>query len=288
MIYISSACFKSDTIKGSVETLAMNGFNNIELSGGTKYYDRIEFDILELKERYDLNLLLHNYFPPPRDPFMLNLASLNNDVYKKSIELCKNAIRLSKKFGSKHYGVHAGFLIDFSPSEAGKKISYQHLNDRQKAIKRFCNAWDMLIDEANNDVSLYVENNVLSSTNARTYTERNPLLLTDHESYLELKEYMDFNLLLDIAHLKVSTNSLGLDFDEELEKLLQISDYIHLSNNNGLHDQNKPFTKNSSLIRKIKKYHLEGKLITLEVYSEIKKITSSYSVITELVKSNYY
>ena len=86
-LFISSSCVNANTIKESVINLAEAGFRKIELSGGTKYYDRIEFDILELKERYDLNLLLHNYFPPPRDPFMLNLASLNNDVYKKSIEL---------------------------------------------------------------------------------------------------------------------------------------------------------------------------------------------------------
>ena len=46
----------------------------------------------------------------------------------------------------------------------------------------------ILIDEANNNVSLYVENNVLSSTNAKTFSGETPLLLTDYKSYLELKE----------------------------------------------------------------------------------------------------
>ena len=84
MIYVSSACVRSKIIKNSVEILALNGVNNIELTGGTKFYDNIELDILELKEKYNLNLLLHNYFPPPNTPFMLNLASLDNDIYKKS------------------------------------------------------------------------------------------------------------------------------------------------------------------------------------------------------------
>ena len=287
MVYVSSACFESNTIKGSVENLAMHGFNNIELTGGTKFYNEIEYDILELQEKYNLNLLLHNYFPPPKTPFMLNLASLDDDIYKKSIGLCTDEIRLSKKVGGKHYGVHAGFLIDFRPKQAGRKIDYQLLNHKQKAIKRFSDAWSILIDEANNYVSLYVENNPLSITNAKTFGDKIPFLLTDYKIYLELKEYVDFNLLLDVAHLKVSTNSLGLDFDKELEKLIQIANYVHLSDNDGLHDNNEPFNKNSSLLSRLRNCNLDGKIITLEIYDEIKHIKSSYSAITDIVKSEY-
>ncbi|MDA2932984.1 sugar phosphate isomerase/epimerase [Acidobacteria bacterium AH-259-D05] len=288
MIYISSSCIKGRTIKESVTTLAKAGFENIELSGGTQYYTKYEQDLFELKERYNLSFVVHNYFPPPNRPFVLNLASLNDDIYIQSIELCKDAIRLSKKFQGKQYGVHAGFLIDFNPDEAGKRIHYQHLSDRQKALKRFCDAWDILVDEANNNVSLYIENNVLSSSNATRYAGCNPFLLTDHEGYLELKEYMDFNLLLDVAHLKVSSGALGLDFNEELGNLIPKSDYIHLSENDGLHDQNRPLTKNSSLLRKCKDYHLRGKIITLEVYDQINNIATSYAVITDLIKSNKF
>ena len=124
---------------------------------------------------------------------MLNLASLDDDIYKKSIELCKDAIRLSKKIGGKHYGVHGGFLIDFRPKQAGKKIDYQHLNNKQKAINRFSDAWNILLDEANNYVSLYVENNVFSKTNSKTYLQENPFLLTSYSGYLELKEYFPYN-----------------------------------------------------------------------------------------------
>ena len=34
---------------------------------------------------------------------------------------------------------------------------------------------------------------------------------------------------------------MNLDFDNELEKLLPLTEYIHLSDNDGLHDQNKAF-----------------------------------------------
>ena len=53
MISVSSACVKSETIRENLENLVTHGIKNIELSGGTNYYDEIEFDILALKEKYD-------------------------------------------------------------------------------------------------------------------------------------------------------------------------------------------------------------------------------------------
>jgi len=275
-----------DTIRESVTTLAEAGFKNIELSGGTKYYPEYESDLLFLREKYKLNYLVHNYFPPPKEPFFLNLASLKDDIYKKSIELCLNAIRLSKKLGIKHYGLHAGLLIDIKPNEAGKNISYSRLSNKAKALNRFREAWNVINGEAGDDLYLYIENNVLSIKNAKTFSGHNPLLLTDYNGYIELKQYLSFNLLLDIAHLNVSANSLGLDFDEELTKLLPLSNYIHISENDGLYDQNIPFSKNSLLLRKVQKYNLKDKYITLEVYDEIDRIVTSYDEVINLIESN--
>ncbi len=66
MIYVSSSCIRHKKIKDSVKELAENGFQNIELSGGTQYYNNIESDLLKLKEKYNLNYRCHNYFPPPK------------------------------------------------------------------------------------------------------------------------------------------------------------------------------------------------------------------------------
>ena len=121
MIFVSSSCLKNNTIKQSVQELANQGYKNIELSGGTNLYEEYVEDLLGLKKKYKLNYLVHNYFPPPKKPFMLNIASLNDELFEKSVDHCVKAINLCKILGSKKYGVHAGFLIDFSPNEAGKK-----------------------------------------------------------------------------------------------------------------------------------------------------------------------
>ena len=286
MIYVSSTCIKNKLIKESVEVLANAGFRNIELSGGTKFYTDYEKDLLFLQDKYSLNYQLHNYFPPPQSPFVLNLASLDDKIYKQSIDLCKNAIRLSKILSGTRYGIHAGFLIDINPNEAGKKIAHRNLSNRKKALSRFSKGWEIIRDEAGDDIKLYVENNVFSKTNSKTYLKENPFLLTSYSGYLELKEYVNFNLLLDVAHLKVSVQTLNLDFDNELEKLLPLTEYIHLSDNDGLHDQNKAFEKSSEMLNDLKKYDLSKRIFTLETYSSLEAIKDNSNMVYSIMSNN--
>ena len=276
MIYISSSCLKNTKINQSVEQLAIEGFKNIELSGGTNLYEGYIDDLLELKNKYNLKYLLHNYFPPPKEPFMLNIASLNNELFEKSIEHCLNALQVCKILGSRKYGIHAGFLIDFAPSEAGKKIKLKKVNDRAVAIDRIAQAWIKITEEAGNAIDLYIENNVLSKTNYDTYKGDNPFLLTDHKTYLELLEKVDFKILLDLAHLKVSCHTLGLNFFDQSNELIKNTDYLHVSGNNGLSDQNYGIKNDSSIIEFLENKDLSNTTLTLEVYSGLEDIKSSY------------
>lgn len=285
MIYVSSICMKAYTIKESVMTLADAGFRNIELSGGTKYYPAYETELLELQEEYDLNYLVHNYFPPPPNPFVLNLASLNDQIYDQSIEHCNLAIELSKRLGGTKYGVHAGFLIDIRLNDIGKSIAYESLFDRKTALARFKNAWDILLQAAAGELALYIENNVISSTNAKTYNGNNPFLFTDYDGYLELSSLMQFRPLLDLAHLKVSANSLGMDYNHQVDELTPLTDYIHVSNNDGLHDQHKGLTAGSDILDVIEGYDFKTQTITLEVYDEIEGLKSCYDILERSQRS---
>jgi len=282
MIYVSTSCVRSETIRESVIKLADAGYRNLELSGGTSLYHGFVDELLELKDAYGLNYFLHNYFPPPEQHFILNLASLNDDLNACCIDHCKRAIDLCAKLGSGRYAVHAGFLIDFSPQEAGKKISHRRLNDRKAALSRFCEAWRILQDEAGDSVALYIENNVLSQTNADTYGNENPFLLTDCAGYSELQQLIDYNLLLDLAHLKVSSHSLHLDFQEEAGKLMSTTNYLHVSGNDGLHDQNHGVTGDPDITAVLENSDLSDKTITLEVYDGLDSIADSFKYLEGL------
>lgn len=282
MIYISSSCVKHKKIKDSVQELVDNGFKNIELSGGTEYYDGFEDDLLELKGNYNLNYICHNYFPPPKNHFVLNLASLNDKIYKKTLNHLVKSIGLSKKIGAKKFGFHAGFLIDIKVSEIGKKISKDNLFDEKKAVQRFCDGFNQL-QELAVDVELYIENNVFSSTNAKTYENENLFMLTNFAEYEQLKNKINFNLLLDVAHLKVSSKTLALDFENEFKKMISVSDYIHISDNDTLHDLNHKLQKDSSVVKLLEQQNLKNKDFTLEIYDDLSAIKETYSILQEVV-----
>lgn len=282
MIYVSSSCVKYKKIQDSVVKLVNHGFKNIELSGGSEYYDGFEDDLLELKARYDLNYICHNYFPPPKEHFVLNLASLDNEIYEKTLNHLVHAIELSKRLDAKKFGFHAGFLVDIKVSEIGKKISKNDLYNKDIAIQRFCDGLQKLQDIAGN-LNLYVENNVFSSTNFKTYNGKNFFMLTHYAEYAELHEKIDFRLLLDIAHLKVSSKTLGLDFEQELEKLIYQSDYIHISDNDALHDLNHKLHEDSHLANLLKKQNLKNKDFTLEIYDDIEVIKETYTILQEVI-----
>lgn len=280
-IYISSACIKERTIDKSIKRLIDLGFKNIELSGGTEYYEGITNDLLELKSRYSLNFLCHNYFPPPKDHFVLNLASLDDDIYSRSIDHVLNSIDLSIQLGAPLFGVHAGFLINPHSKELGKRISLRQIADKESAMARFILALSQ-IKKYNSNCEIYIENNVLSKENALTYGD-NPFLLTHHEEYVELSNHENFSLLLDLAHLYVSCNSLDLNFEEQYTKLISNSSYIHISDNNGIADQNLGLIQGSQISQVLTKTEdLTNKLITLEVYESDKALVSTYQTVSDL------
>lgn len=290
MIYISTSCVKAKTIKEAVNILLSKGFKNIELSGGTEYYPDLEHDLYLIKQNTNVNFLLHNYFPPPKSHFVLNLASLNDTVYKMSLSHYKKALDLSKLLGSSKYALHAGFLIDPNIKDLGNKISKNSLFNRYECVDRFCDAYKIL-DKYSPGIKLYVENNVFSYSNKIAF-EKNPFLFTDIETYNELSNKMDFNVLLDVAHLKVSSNSLSLSFADQLKKLSTKSDYIHISDNDGLSDLNNSVVKDSEMFNILSTINFENKIITLEIYEKLSLILKSYDLLDKFFfrssKNNSY
>ena len=282
MIYVSSSCVRHKKIKDSVRELADNGFQNIELSGGTKYYNNIENDLLELKDKYNLNYLCHNYFPPPENPFVLNLASMNDLTFKMSFDHLQQVISLSKRLGANKFGFHAGFFIDIKLHEIGKKLSKDDLFEEKKAVRRFCDAYQE-IKNLSGDLNLFIENNVFSITNAKTFSGENPFMMTNYNDYKSLKEKIDFNLLLDVAHLKVSAKTLGLNWEDEFENMINVSSYIHVSDNDGLHDLNNQLNKDSGLLKMIENSDTKNKDLTLEIYDGIDALKKSHDVLSNAV-----
>lgn len=283
-IYVSSSCVNHRKIKDSVIALVEQGFRNIELSGGTHAYDHMEQDLIALKQQHQLSYRCHNYFPPPVSHFVLNLSSSDPVARGIAIKHIQSAIELSERLEAKKLGIHAGFRMQPKVTELGQAISKSQLLDEAVAIQLFVEAWLELSQQAKAaGVELYIENNVLSAANSKTFAA-NPFLATDHASIKHLLVLTQSKLLLDVAHLKVSCHSLGFNFSEQLTALIQCSDYIHLSDNNGLADTNKGLQPDSELLDILSHVSLQGKTFTLEVYDGAPSLSHSYQLIDSLLE----
>ena len=98
--------------------------------------------------------------------------------------------------------------------------------------------------------------------------------MTDIKSTGEIVKNFDENLffLVDVAHLKVSANTLNFNPREYLEIFKDKIGGYHLSDNNGLVDSNKEISKSSWFWP-----HLRNDLnyYTLEVYDQNPKVLFS-------------
>jgi len=285
MIYISSYFSKESNISNQVKSLANSGFKNIELTGGTDYYPEYINDLFNLKEEFNLNYKLHNYFPPPQKHFVFNLASLDKQVSEDSLEHAKRSIDLSRTFGISEIGFHAGFFIHIAADELGTDISKRELYDEAEAIDKFVTQLSIINSFAGPDFKVYIENNVVSTRNKKQFPDRNPSMLTCFQDYKELKEKVDFNFLLDVAHLKVSSQSFGLDFEDQFRSLIGCTDYVHVSDNNSLEDQNRIFNEKSQLYKIMQDQDYVDYDFTLEIFGRIEDIKTSQKSLQSIIKN---
>lgn len=244
MVFVSTGGARD---KSGVDTSAEyleNGICDVELSGGMYQPNQLS----RLKALASgINFQIHNYFPPPKEPFVLNLASFDEVIAATSYQHVITAMNWAVELGRPVYSFHAGFLIDPHVKELGKSIQKRELNDRAKALEVFGEKIMSLSEIARQQgVSLLIENNVLSANNLQNFNG-DPMLFSRPEEMTQFMCKMPDNvgLLLDVAHLKVSAKSLGFS---PVEAHNQVRKYIkgyHLSDNDGLSDSNQAVTDKS-------------------------------------------
>jgi len=275
-IYISTGGYKKKSADQTAEVFINNNIKEIELSGGvhdpnlinnlTKYLDSgVKFQI-------------HNYFPPPRKPFIINLASTDEDIRRLSLNHIFTAIKCCEKLNAKSYSFHAGFLCDFTISEIGKKIKKRSLFNKMQSIDLFLECLNQISKFAfDHGINIMVENNVVSKKNLLEF-EKSPFLMCNPQETYDIMKSSPENvkLLVDVAHLKVSSKSLNF---QPKEFFLKCNDYIsgyHLSDNNGFEDTNEKIDEKSWFWEYLKKnldyYSLEIYGETIESLKKIKTI----------------
>lgn len=225
----------------------------IEFSSGLEY----RTDLIDIYRRVDIPRLPHNYFPPPKNPFVLNLASLNETVRKMSIQHCINALTLARESGSPFYSVHAGFCGDPRPEELGQRIRLQSGNDRRAYWEAFTLSIQELLEFAEKiHVNLLIENNVCAPFNL-VEPGVSPFLCTHPDEIVQLFDtiaHPRFGFLLDTGHFKVSSVSLEFALDQAVNTVGAFTKAIHHSDNDGTKDDNQKLPRDYWFLKHMAKF----------------------------------
>ena len=207
MVYVSTGAFSNQRPIETVAEFIGSGINKIELSSGLPLALNID-DFIKLKKTCSFQI--HNYFPPPLKPFVLNLASKDSQISSMSISHIETAMLWATQLDRNVYSFHAGFLIDPKVTELGKRIKKRKLLSRQEGLKIFIENIHHLSNKARKlGVELLIENNVFSQNNYLQF-KTDPFLMSTPEECLFIMENTpdNVNLLVDVAHLKVSATTL--------------------------------------------------------------------------------
>lgn len=276
MIFVSTGGVRDVSADEVARELLAHDIVAIELSGGRPKAS-LHKDLLELSRQCTFQV--HNYFPPPSDPFVFNLASLDQAIATRSFDHVLTAMRWAVDLKRPIFSFHAGFLLDPRPAELGKHIAARPLYDRTEAMKCFLDRVNLLARHAETEgVSLLIENNVISASNLCAFSANPLLMCTPDEVAMVMKSTPDnVNLLLDVAHWKVSATSLGCNVDDMFRLCDPWIRGYHLSDNDGLRDSNEEVREDSWFWPYLKNdlgyYTLEIYNVSTEVLVEQQRLT---------------
>ncbi len=264
-LYVSTACFgETEPLKVRLDQFRRHGLEYVELGGS------VTCDSTDLQSLADSGgaFLLHNYFPPPATPFVLNLASGDDGIRGRSVTFARNAIDLCARLGSPFYSVHAGFVTDPIGREASGFAlpAPESPAERTRALVRFEAAIDDVLAHARSlGVGLLIENNVCRPT------LRGKLLLESAEDCRALfgqRPPDGLGLLLDTGHLNVTASTYGFDRHAFMDAVAPYIGAFHVHDNDGRDDWHEPVRSGSWVLDALRAIRRPGTPVVVEAKFE--------------------
>ena len=281
-LYVSTVCLKDcKDVRRVLEFYGKFGIKNVELGSLHAHMENPVQEIRKYKQKYKMNFIVHQYFPAPEKPFVVNLASQDKAILKRSIEQTKDSITFCKKSGIKLFSLHAGFRSD--PDTKFRFNKRAPVAPYEKAFQTFVESMEEINSFAEaKGIKLAIENNVLAGHNL--INGENRLLLMcrypEYERFFRLIDSENIGLLLDLGHLNVTAYWLGFDKYEFIERLKDRVFLLHIHENDGKTDRHARIEKLSWLWGVLKKPVFKGIPAVIETpnvgMGEIKKMMEYY------------
>lgn len=247
-VYVSTLCLGRDWVAKTRQSGTLPEGMRLELGGGVGRDDAIWLLDQAHAAKGRSSFLIHNYFPPAADPFVINLASSSRKIRDRSVAFCKAAMASTATLGAPFYSVHSGLALDPTPEQLGNPIPVRAARPLDQALNTFRESVEELAMEARRlGVQLLLENHVLAGFNAPE--GRNTLLLfcdlDDFRSFDTCFPWSEVGILLDVGHLKVSARTLGFDPKAAVMAASHRIRAVHLHDNDGVMDRHLSFDEHA-------------------------------------------
>jgi len=225
-IFVSTSCLSGMRDLGEIlKIYSAHGIRNVELSGGLDYVDNVE-GILRMYPH--LNFIIHNYFPPVREPFIMNLAAQDELIRERSVTVCEKAIDLCLRFDCRLYSFHPGFRVE-KTLDLNFEIHGKDLVSYDAAFGKFTRSIeDVLVYAKSRGVKIALEN--LEHKNEA-------YMMTRPEEFAHFQEiFPEVGVLLDLGHLKIASTRLGFKVNDFLRTVQDNVREVHIHENDGEKD----------------------------------------------------
>lgn len=240
-----STTFASDrsNLEEVLQKCQDNEIKHIELGSNHSFSD----DFWGITKKFDLEYLVHNYFPIPEKSFVLNIASEDEKIYKKSIDHVKTAIDFCNQIGAKLYTFHPGFLTDPDGSNLSSiNYDFQWNNDKLKGNK-YKSAYERMIRSLGIIIKYAKNQNVRIAIETEGSFQRKDHLIMQHpeEYHKFMKEFDpdDIGINLNIGHLFLASKAFDFIIGDFINTVQKYIVAMELSHNNGIVDQHLPLTR---------------------------------------------
>ena len=266
-VYASTACLAgANDLWEILDAYRAAGMRAIEL--GWSKVDESGAALAGRLGEQDLDFAVHNYFPPPHDAFVLNLASPDPAIAERSLAFVLGTLELAAGLDAPVYSIHGGFVTDPVGFDGTSFVFPEPDSPHaaEQAQERFAEAVRRVVKRAEElSVRLLVENNVCSERHV------GKLLLQRTEEFTALFDAVgspSLGILVDFGHLNVTARVLGFDRLELITALAPHVGGFHVHDNDGRADRHLPVEPDSWVVEVLRRPEFAGLPTTVEAKFE--------------------
>jgi len=240
-IYISTTFAADQTqISKVLKLCRQNELTSLELGSNHCYEENFE----NIVRQYDFSYLVHNYFPIPQESFVINIASLDDQIHQRSIDHILKAIDYCHDIGAKLYTFHPGFLTDpIGSNRDDSNYDFQfHDNHLDQANQE--RAFERMLEGIAQAVKRAKSKNVLVAIETEgSFTKPEHLLMQRPLEFRKLFHHFsreEIGINLNIGHLQLAAKAFDFRKEELVDLIAPYIVAMELSHNDGVNDDHLP------------------------------------------------